>query len=61
MADAEDQEKELKEQIEGKLNYTGTVYTWLVLPFFPGMAALFILMYRHANKNAIYIRHRVKP
>lgn len=43
------------------LVFTGTIFSWLVIPFFLGMIALFILMLRHANKNAIYIQHRTKP
>jgi RsiW-degrading membrane proteinase PrsW (M82 family) len=41
------------------LIFTGSVYIWLVIPFFLGMVVLFILMFRHANKHAIYIRHRL--
>jgi protease PrsW len=40
------------------LFFTGTVYTWIVLPFFLGMLALFILMMRHANRHSVYIEHR---
>jgi RsiW-degrading membrane proteinase PrsW (M82 family) len=40
------------------LFFTGTVYTWIVLPFFLGMVALFILMMRHANKISPYVEHR---
>jgi protease PrsW len=34
------------------LFFTGTVYTWLVLPLFLGMMAAFILMMRHSNRIA---------
>jgi protease PrsW len=39
---------------------TGTVYTYLVIPFFLGMALVFILMMKHANKISPFISHRVK-
>lgn len=34
------------------LFFTGTVYTYLVIPLFLGMVVLFVLMMRHANKIA---------
>jgi len=40
------------------LFFTGTAYTWLVIPFFIIMVIFFILMYRHANRISIYIQHR---
>jgi len=40
------------------LFFTGTAFTWLVLPFFLGMVALFILMMRHANRHSVYVEHR---
>jgi RsiW-degrading membrane proteinase PrsW (M82 family) len=43
------------------LFFTGSVYTYLVIPFFIGMVVLFILMMRHANKISPYIAHRVTP
>ncbi len=42
------------------LFFTGTSYTYLVIPFFLGMAAVFVLMMRHANKISPFIAHRVK-
>jgi RsiW-degrading membrane proteinase PrsW (M82 family) len=40
------------------LFFTGTVFTWLALPFFLGMVALFILMMIHANRHSVYVPHR---
>lgn len=34
------------------LFFTGTGYTYLVIPFFLGMAVVFVMMMRHANKIA---------
>jgi protease PrsW len=34
------------------LFFTGTVYTWLVLPLFLGMIAVFVLMMRRSNRIA---------
>jgi protease PrsW len=34
------------------LFFTGSVYTWLVLPLFLGMVVVFVLMMRHANRIA---------
>ncbi len=40
------------------LFFTGTLYTWLVVPLFVGMAVFFILMMIHANRHSVYIEHR---
>jgi protease PrsW len=40
------------------LFFTGTSYTWLVIPLFLGMVAIFILMMIHANRHSTYIQHR---
>lgn len=42
------------------LLFTGTVYTFLVIPLFIIMLLIFILMMRHANKISPFIAHRVK-
>jgi RsiW-degrading membrane proteinase PrsW (M82 family) len=42
------------------LFFTNTAYTYLVIPFFIGMAVFYILMYRHANRISVFIQHRVK-
>jgi protease PrsW len=41
------------------LFFTGTALTWLVVPFFLGGVALFVLMMIHANRHSVYIQHRV--
>ncbi|MDD5702453.1 MAG: PrsW family intramembrane metalloprotease [Dehalococcoidales bacterium] len=40
------------------LLFTGSVLSWLVVPFFFGMLILFVLMMRHANRHSVYIEHR---
>jgi RsiW-degrading membrane proteinase PrsW (M82 family) len=42
------------------LFFTGTSLTYLVIPLFFGMVVLFILMFRRANRIAIYIEHRAR-
>jgi RsiW-degrading membrane proteinase PrsW (M82 family) len=42
------------------LFFTGTAYTYLVIPLFIGMVVLFIFMMKHANKISPYIEHRAK-
>jgi len=43
------------------LFFTNTIYTFLVIPFFIVMIIMYVLMFRHANKNSIYVAHRVHP
>jgi RsiW-degrading membrane proteinase PrsW (M82 family) len=40
------------------LFFTNTFFTYLVIPFFIGMIVIYILMFRHANKNSVYVPHR---
>jgi RsiW-degrading membrane proteinase PrsW (M82 family) len=42
------------------LLFTTSVYSFLAIPFFMGMAGIFILMFRHANLISVYIQHRTK-
>jgi len=43
------------------LLFTGSIYTWLVIPFFLLMVAIFILLFRHANKISQYRSGNIKP
>jgi RsiW-degrading membrane proteinase PrsW (M82 family) len=38
--------------------YTESLLTFLAIPLFLGMAAMFVLMMRHANRHAVYVEHR---
>ena len=40
------------------LFFTGTSLTWIVVPFFLGGVALFVLMMIHANRHSVFIQHR---
>lgn len=41
------------------LFFTSSVFTWAVIPLFLGMLIFYILMFRHANRHAIYVKHRM--
>jgi protease PrsW len=40
------------------LFFTSSAYTFLAIPLFIGMAIVFTLMMRHANRHSVYIAHR---
>jgi protease PrsW len=42
------------------LFFTQSNLTFLVIPLFLGMVTLYVLMMRHANRNAVFVAHRTK-